>query len=283
MKKIPLNLVYLKYFCDAVKHGSVSASAKTNCVSQSAVSQAIAKLEEGMGYDLIEHQPNRFKVTKEGERLFEGSKSIFQTIRVVEEGLAEEGKGRIEFACTHSFALALLPQHLKRAGKDFPNLHLSFRLGHTGIIKEWIKKGLVDFGIVLDNDDLSSFDCEEIYEGQYRLYISEKCSQEAMQSFLLSEERRETNLLKKSYRNQYGKDLPVLMEVSSWEVIARLTEEGLGVGFFPDYIAHGKYAALKPLSLDIEPIYYKIYAIFPKNARRSGQITSFLKIISGSA
>ena len=33
------------------------------------------------------------------------------------------------------------------------------------------------------------------------------------------------------------------MEVSSWEVIASLTEQGLGIGFLPDYII-GKRAVI---------------------------------------
>lgn len=40
-----LNLTYLKYFFDAVELGSLTASAKANFVTQSAISQGIIKLE----------------------------------------------------------------------------------------------------------------------------------------------------------------------------------------------------------------------------------------------
>lgn len=165
MGKLPLNLIYLKYFCDAVKYGSISASARQNFVSQSAISQGISNLERSLGKELITHQKNRFKATQEGLTVYEKAKPVFNGVLELEDSLwAEEGSisGRIEFACTHSFALALLPHCLKMVKKEYPQLHINFRLGHTDLIKDLIKKGMIDFGIVLDNEDLSSFDCYEI-------------------------------------------------------------------------------------------------------------------------
>lgn len=281
MKKLPLNLIYLKYFCDAVKHGSISASAKSNHISQSAISQAISKLESGMGYQLISHQPNRFKVTEEGERLFSVSQNIFQAIRSAEDLLNDDEMGAIECACSHSFALSRLTYHLKEAKEKFPLLQINFKLGHTDSIKEWIKKGWIDFGIVLDNDDLSGFDCEEIYRGEYRCYVAKSCEGSEDLSFILSEERIETNLLRASYRRHYGRALPQLMEISSWEVIARLTEEGLGIGFFPDYVANARGLHLTTCFAELDPIPYKIFAIFPKGVPKSIHAENFLNLLRG--
>jgi LysR family transcriptional regulator, carnitine catabolism transcriptional activator len=44
-----INLMHLKFFCDAVTFSSISEAAKRNYVTQSAVSQAIAKLEQILG------------------------------------------------------------------------------------------------------------------------------------------------------------------------------------------------------------------------------------------
>lgn len=281
MKKLPLNLVYLKYFCDAVKHGGISASAKVNFVSQSAISQGIAKLEEGLSCALLTHQPNRFHVTYEGQRLFEESKAIFDSIDQLEHTLfAQPGVGHIDFACTHSFALALLPKLLRESRELWPKLQINFRLGHTDLIKDWLKKGVIDFGIVLDNEDLSSFDCEELYKGAYRLYVAASDAGKEELPFIISEERNETELLKSAYEKKFRKPLPVLMEVSSWEVIATLAEEGLGVGFFPDYVALRKQKDLKPYPLKLDPVPYKIYAIFTKKHRRNPNVAPFLRLYS---
>ena len=277
---LPLNLVYLKYFCDAAKAGSISHSAKINFVSQSAISQGINKLEEALGKQLSTHQQNRFKITPEGEIVLEKSREIFSGIVGLEEALVfEPGElaGKIEFACMHSFALALLPKQLKELQKKYPKLQVNFRLGHTDMIKDLIRKGSIDFGIVLDNEDLSGFQCHEIYRGEYRLFVSSDEKDGKTLPFITSEELKETNLLRKAYRLKFRKELPVLMQVSSWEVIAKLTEVGLGIGFFPEYVALQK-KALVEYDLKLAPIQYKIYAIFPQSAKIHKNHEAFLDI-----
>ena len=144
---------------------------------------------------------------------------------------------------------------------------------------EWVKKGEIDFGILLDNVDLSCFECEEIKEGHYRLYVS-KTWRDANPLFLLdSDERIETNLLKKAYRKKYQQELPVLMEISSWEVIANLAEAGLGIGFLPDYVANSRKKSLKRYPLALSPLPYKIYAFFAKEHPRGAHIDAFVDLL----
>jgi DNA-binding transcriptional LysR family regulator len=268
--RLPLNLYHLKYFCDAVKYESVSVSAQKNFVSQSAVSQAIQNLEKSLNKELITHQANKFEATPEGRMVFEKAYLIFDGINGLEESLlSEEGviSGRVNFVCTHSFALALLPSFLNQIRMEWPKLHVNFMLSHTDVIKELIKKGIVDFGIVLDNEDLSAYECKELYAGEYSLYRSSMHNTTLDLPFILSEERHETNLLKNNYKKLYKKDMNVLMEVSSWEVIASLTEEGLAIGFFPDYVARRRKHHLKKIPYKMSPIKYKILALFSKNKK----------------
>ncbi len=279
MTKLHLNLIYLKYFCDAVRSGSISASARLNHVSQSAVSQGINKLESNLGCGLISHQPNRFKVTEEGKQLFTHAKQIFKAIESTEDFLSRDA-GRITFGCTHSFALACLPQYLKLAKEHLPNLRINFRLGHYANIKEWIKKGTIDFGILLDNDDLSPFERYPLHKGSYRLYAAKEVKKPLALPFLLdSEERIETNLLKARYREAHAKELPILMEVSSWSVIAKLVQEGLGIGLCPDYIAH-QNRAIKPVFEELNPMSYTLYALFEKNMTPTVFALKFIELFS---
>lgn len=278
MKKLPYNFLYLKYFCDAARLGSISKAAGENHVSQSAVSQGLAKLEESLGHDLIVHQPNTFRLTPFGERLSQKSRELFSTIRTLEEELiGEEGElKRACFATMHSLALKIVPKLLKKARVRWPQLEVIFRLGHTDMIMEMVKKGQVDFGFVLDNEDLSSFQCREVLRGEYSLYVAKSCKT-ALEKlpFIFSEERKEVIALNKAYKKRFGKEPQVLMEVSSWEVIARLVEEGLGIGLFPDYVAHGR-TKLKKIDWKLDPIPYRVVAIFPRNVQLSKNLELFL-------
>jgi len=276
-----LNLLHLRYFIDTVRLGSITAAAKENFVSQSAVSQGIKNLEKSLEANLIDHHPNRLKVTSEGERVFAYALEMFADLKMLKESLySQPYVGRIEFACTHSFALALLPGALKKAQKQYPNLKVNFRLGHPGLIMEMLKKGMVDFGIVLDNEDLSTFHTLELHRGQYCLYRSKSIKDPKKLPYLLSEERMETHLLKKSYKKKFKKEIHVGMKVFSWEVIASLAEEGIGIGFFPDYIAQ-KRNKLIEYDIGLPRMEYRILAIFPNGTSPSKNIQAFLDFCRG--
>lgn len=276
--KFSLNVTFLRYFYSASLTNSISKAAAENFVSQSAISQAITKLELVLGKQLITHEKNRFQLTAEGVLLSDKCKKLFNVFSEIEDSFNETDgiyKGKLTFACSHSFALSLLPPHLGKLSKRWGKVEPILRFGHTGTIVEQVKKGEVDFGIVLDNEDFSSFNSCEIYSGEYHLYCSEFFPLEAP-SYIVSEERREVTLLR-HHLQKIGLELNPYMEVSSWEVIASLTEQGLGIGFLPDYIV-GK-RALTQFKCKLPVIPYKILAIYSKNRPLSRNAQMFLDLM----
>lgn len=278
MKPIP-NLTFLRYFYSAGQSKSISKAAKENFVSQSAISQAIGKLEVSLGKQLITHEKNRFHLTPQGELLLDKCKKIFHLLSEIEDAFnAAEGvyKGKLSVACSHSFALSLLPIYLSKLSQEWPEVEPVLRLGHAGMIVELVRKGEVDFGIVLDNEDFSAFNARKIYSGEYRLYKAKKTLEAFKDRFILSEERREVSLLHQ-YLNKKGIEILASMEVTSWEVIASLTQQGLGIGFLPDYIV--KRHSLIDCDYGLKPIPYQILAIFPRNRELSRNAKMFIDII----
>lgn len=275
MKNTP-NITFLRYFFSAAQTKSISKAAKENFVTQSAISQAIGKLEIALGKQLITHEKNRFQLTADGSILHEKCKQVFTVFSEIEDAFNETDgvyKGKLSFACTHSFALSLLPPHLGKLSQLYSGIEPILRFGHTGTIVELVKKGDVDFGIVLDNEDFSAFHSQEIFRGEYRLYRSKKTS---LNKFIISEERREVSLLKQHFHD-HQIEMGTPMEVSSWEVIASLTEQGLGIGFLPDYIALKR--SLIPCDCPIPSIPYRILAIFSKNRALSRNAKMFIDLI----
>lgn len=280
MKFAP-NITFLRYFFSAGQAKSISKAAKENFVSQSAISQAIGKLEIALGKQLITHEKNRFQLTTDGILLLEKCKQIFTVFSEIEDVFNESDgvyKGKLSFACSHSFALSLLPPHLSKLSQLWPGVEPVLRFGHTGTIVELVKKGDVDFGIVLDNEDFSTFYSREIYSGEYQLYRAKKLSQQALNKFIFSEERKEVSLLRKYLYNS-GIEITTFMEVSSWEVIATLTERGLGVGFLPDYII-GKRSLIN-YDCKIPRIPYRILAIFSKSKGLPRNAKMFIDLMCG--
>ena len=170
-----MNLFFLKYFHDTVKLKSVTEAACANHVTQSAISQAIAQLEKNLSVSLLTHKRNSIKVTPEGEAVFEWSRTVFRNLEELKSRLQKNQNdyvGKVSFACSHSLALLILPELLAKFREVAPQVIPKVIFGHTGLIKNWIKQGDIEFGLVLDNDDLSSFSLELISSGAFRFYQS---------------------------------------------------------------------------------------------------------------
>lgn len=280
MKEDPLNLTNLQYFCDAVKRGSVSASAKANFVTQSAISQGISKLEKFLKMSLVAHHPNRFRLTPEGEAFFDQALMLLKQATELKHEFSKGKKhdlGSLEFACTHSISLAIIPQYIKKFSTAHPKVKIHFRIARNEQIKQMLKQGEIDFGILPDEEDLDNFDKREIHRGYLRLYASSdipKKEHKKLQFILAEPGCKERILLNESYLRKYRKELVGIMEVGSWEVMANLVANGIGIGYFPDYIVKKNEHRFKEVDLGLKLHQYRICAISPfgMHLRKSSEI-----------
>lgn len=274
-----MNFLYMKYFCDAVRLGGITAAAKANFVTQSAISQGITKLEQEIGCSLLARHPNRFRLTVFGERAFEQMAEILKKTAEFRENFSETVKneiGPLEFACTHSFAIEVVPGYLKRFRKEHPQVKVNFLcLSNPSEIKQMLRAGAIDFGIIPDLKDFSGFDHRVIYEGKFGLYTA--CdvlpNEESGLGFIVPGPD-ETAPFKEAYLRKYKKAPEIFLEVRSWEAVANLAAEGLGIGYFPDYIALKKEQRLRPLAHKLMLPKLNISALYPTGMklRKSSEI-----------
>src|SRR5947209_20528550 len=84
----------LKVFCDLAESESFTTTAHVNSVSQSAVSQQISSLERLFKSILVERSKKKFRLTREGQVLYEYSKQIIATYRSEERRVGKECRSR---------------------------------------------------------------------------------------------------------------------------------------------------------------------------------------------
>lgn len=143
----------LKVFCDLAETESFTKAAQINSVTQSAVSQTISALEKQFKSLLIERSKKNFRLTAEGEVLYDYSKRILQTydaIRNKMQDLKQEISGEIRIAAVYSIGLHDLPPYIKRFLKDHPtvNLHVEYRRedqAYGDVIGNIVDLGLVAY------------------------------------------------------------------------------------------------------------------------------------------
>lgn len=141
----------LKVFCDLAETESFTKAAQINGVTQSAVSQQISSLERHFKSLLIERSKKKFRLTREGQVLYEYSKQIIQTYDALGSKLQEIKdiiSGTIRVATIYSIGLHDLPPYIKRFLKDYPTVHVHVEYRRANQVYEDVLGNVVDLGLV---------------------------------------------------------------------------------------------------------------------------------------
>src|SRR3954464_3523996 len=141
----------LKVFCDLAESESFTKAAQINNVTQSAVSQQISSLERIFKSLLIERSKKRFRLTREGQVLYDYAKQIIATYEALGSKLQEIKdivSGTIRVATIYSIGLHDLPPYLKKFLKAYPtvNVHVEYRRSNQ--VYEEVLSNVVDLGLI---------------------------------------------------------------------------------------------------------------------------------------
>src|SRR5215510_3322495 len=121
-----LKLRDLHVFFMTVQRGSMAKAAQQLGVSQPAVSEIIADLENALGVRLLDRHPQGIEPTTFGEALLKRSTAVFdelkQSVRDI-EFLADPSAGEVKFGCTEAMAAILSPV-LERFTRQYPRVLL---------------------------------------------------------------------------------------------------------------------------------------------------------------
>ncbi len=138
-------------YCDLAETESFTKAAQINGVTQSAVSQQISSLERIFKSLLIERSKKKFRLTREGQVLYDYSKQIIQTYESLFCKLQEIKdiiSGTVRVSTIYSIGLHDLPNYLKKFLKTYPtvNVHVEYRRSNQ--VYEDVASNVADLGMV---------------------------------------------------------------------------------------------------------------------------------------
>lgn len=117
----------LNYFYEVAKAKSISSAAKNFHISQSALSQQIAKLENYLGIKLFNRNNKGITLTDEGEILFRYSESIIGTVNRLHQELFNSinEKKSVNIDCIEPLSYKILPSTLPKLKNKFPTYKIN--------------------------------------------------------------------------------------------------------------------------------------------------------------
>jgi len=139
---------------------NVSATAQRVYTSQPGISKQIRLLEDELGVEIFARSGKHLThVTPAGEAILKAAEEVLfkvKSIRQVAEEFADEKKGSLSIATTHTQARYALPATIKTFIERYPDVSLHMHQGTPMQISEMASDGTVDFAIATEALELFS-------------------------------------------------------------------------------------------------------------------------------
>lgn len=284
----------LKVFCDLTETESFTKAAQINGVTQSAVSQQISSLERQFKSLLIERSKKKFRLTREGQVLYDFSKQIIATYESLHNRLQELKdiiSGTIRVATIYSIGLHDLPPYIKRFLKSYPtvNVHVEYRRANQ--VYEDVQGNVVDLGLVAYPTKDSKLEIINLRKDPMVLICHPqhpfarlkaiKLKALAGQKFVGFEPDIPTRrALDKAFR-EHNVDVQHVMEFDNIETVKRAVEIDAGVAVVPQTTITQEVAnqTLAAVPIDDGDLYRPLAAIYKKNKVLSPAMKQLLALL----
>ena len=287
----------LKVFCDLAETESFTKAAQINSVTQSAVSQQISALERIFKSLLIERSKKKFRLTREGQTLYDYSKQIIQTYESLHSQLQELKdiiSGTIRVATIYSIGLHDLPPYVKKFMKIYPtvNVHVEYRRSNQ--VYEDVLGNVVDMGLVayptrdpkLEIIPLRKEPLVVITHPNHPFAKQKSVKLRALsgQSIIGFEPDIPTRKALDKILREYDVDVKLVMEFDNVETVKRAVEIDAGISIVPEGTVLQEISKQTLVAIPIADgdFFRPLAAIYKKNKVLSPAMKQFLAILKDS-
>ncbi|WP_053368592.1 LysR family transcriptional regulator [Bacillus sp. FJAT-27245] len=252
------NLDLYRIFNVVSRNKSFSKAAQELYLTQSAVSQAIMKLENELEIQLFYRTPKGILLTNEGKLLNEHINSALGMINVAEEKILDfktlrTGKLRIGVGDTIS-RYFLLP-YLEEFHARYPGIKLNILNGTTTEICNFIKSGKADLGICnlpFHDDHIQVMPCKEIQDifvcgEKFKRLTNKPVSLKFLMEMplIFLEKKSNSRMFVENFFKKRGFHISPVFELGSYDLVLEFTKINLGIScvikeFSKDYLERGE-------------------------------------------
>ncbi|MBL8968396.1 MAG: LysR family transcriptional regulator [Spirochaetaceae bacterium] len=260
----------------------MTEAARAVGLTQPAVTQHLAALEEGYGVVLAERRGRRLVPTAAGSALFAYGERIEAVYRETARAVGEAaGLERYEIGATLTVAEYLMPEVLAALRRSRPGLELRLRAANTEAVAAGVRRGELALGLVEGPFDPKGLEAEVL--GQDRLVAVAapgtslsgrrfEARDFAGLPLLVRERGSGTRSVFEAWLSGRGVDPAALvpaMEIGSIGTIKSLVERGLGVSVLSELAVAAELAAGRLVGLHVEglPVKRDIVLLRPAGSR----------------
>jgi DNA-binding transcriptional LysR family regulator len=250
---VSVTLEQLRIFVAVAEREHVTAAARALNLTQSAVSNALAALEERHAVSLFDRVGRGVALNETGRLFLPEARSVLLQARRAEEALADLAglrRGRLSIQASQTVAGYWLPERLARFHAAHPGIELAVRAGNSHDAAAAVLGGEAELGFVEGVVDHPMLDRREV--GEDRLLVLVRPSHPwakrkrlgadelARESWVLREAGSGTRSSFEAGLRAMGGDpdaLPVSLVLPSNEAVLRAAEAGAGAAALSEHVA----------------------------------------------
>lgn len=138
-------LELIQTFVRIVEAGNLSAAAAQLGMTQPTISRRLQALEKSLGVRLLQRSTHSMRLTVDGERCYEGAKTLLSNWASFESGLKgarEEPEGVLRVVAPHAFGQERLVGPLATYLQRYPRMKVEWLLHDDSAIQDFIAAGI---------------------------------------------------------------------------------------------------------------------------------------------
>ncbi|GGM00348.1 LysR family transcriptional regulator [Pseudomonas asuensis] len=257
----------LRYFVAAATAGRFSQAALDVHVSQSAITSAVAQLEENLGVNLFERQPYGVALTAEGHRFLQHARHILDTLNdALKEPLflSHTQEGIVRVGATYAVLGYFLPSLLARFKRSYPQVEIDLVDMDRPSIEQAVLEGHLDLGLIIVSNSkaIDRFEHYVLIRSRRQLWLASHHPLITRPDITLRDVAEHAYILgtveegeasTQRYWQARGLEPKVAFRTSSMESVRGLVAHGFGVTILSDMVfrtwsLEGKKIEVRPLN-----------------------------------
>ena len=150
----------LKYFLAVAREENISKAAEIIHISQPSLSKQLKELEEELGKKLFIRGNRKITLTEDGILLRKRAQEIIDLVNITELELTNNSNdlaGEINIGSGESKTMSIVGKTMNKLIHEYPNLHMNLYSGNQDDVVEKLDKGLIDFGILIEPNDIKKY------------------------------------------------------------------------------------------------------------------------------
>lgn len=287
-----MEIEQLQYVIEIARLEHFTQAADKICLSQSALSKQVAKLEDELGVQLFDRTTRKVRLTPAGEEFLSYAKRILQEIEYARAAMTEHcslNRGRITIGAIPVIGQLGLTAALVSFQQKHPGVQMKIRENETLSLLNWLYQAEIDIAfIATGKEQLSSnniINVSPLFNDKIVLVTSEShlfaerttvrvedLTQEKM--ILMNHESGMHKICLDACHNA-GFEPLILYECSQLDTILGLVQEGIGVTMLTSRVANA-FTQFRVKKIELEPLIERsISLVMQKQAHISPVVKAF--------